>query len=66
VNDIDAWLHFDGLMPEHLRQVLDALRDLPPSTTPEHAEGGAPGGVAFGLHDLGGALCGHGALQPSR
>jgi hypothetical protein len=31
-----------------------------------HAEGVARGGVAFGLHDLGGALRGHGALQPSR
>ena len=31
-----------------------------------HAEGVAPGGVAFGLHDKGGALRGHGGLQPSR
>jgi hypothetical protein len=37
VSDIDAWLHFDGSGPEHLRALLDALRDLPPST-PEGKE----------------------------
>jgi hypothetical protein len=38
VSDIDAWLHFNGHMPEHLRLLLDAFRDLPPSTTPEEKE----------------------------
>jgi len=32
VNDIDDWICFDGPEPEHLRPLLDALRDLPPST----------------------------------
>ena len=32
MNDIDGWLYFDGPEPEHLRPLLDALRDLPPST----------------------------------
>jgi hypothetical protein len=32
VNEIDGWIYFDGPEPEHLRPLLDALRDLPPST----------------------------------
>ncbi len=32
MNDIDGWIYFDGPEPEHLRPLLDALRDLPPST----------------------------------
>jgi hypothetical protein len=32
VNDIDGWIYFDGPEPEHIRPLLDALRDLPPST----------------------------------
>jgi len=38
VSDIDRWLHFDGPVPDHLRPLLDALRELPPST-PEEKEG---------------------------
>jgi hypothetical protein len=37
VNDVDAWIYFDGPEPEHIRPLLDALRDLPPST-PEDKE----------------------------
>jgi hypothetical protein len=32
VNDIEAWLQFDGPMPEPIRALLDALRDPPPET----------------------------------
>jgi hypothetical protein len=32
VNDVEAWLYFDGPEPAHIRPLLDALRDLPPST----------------------------------
>ena len=32
MNDIDGWICFDGTEPEHLRPLLDALGDLPPST----------------------------------
>ena len=28
MNDIDGWIYFDGPEPEHLRPLLDALRDL--------------------------------------
>ena len=32
MNDIGDWIYFDGPEPDHLRPLLDALRDLPPST----------------------------------
>jgi hypothetical protein len=32
VNDNDDWIYFDGPEPEHIRPLLDALRDLLPST----------------------------------
>jgi hypothetical protein len=32
VNDIDGWIYFDGAEPEHIRPLLEALRELPPST----------------------------------
>jgi hypothetical protein len=37
VNDFEAWLQFDGPVPEHIRALLDALRDPPPET-PEDPE----------------------------
>ncbi|HZF49161.1 MAG TPA: hypothetical protein VE093_10960 [Polyangiaceae bacterium] len=37
MNDIEAWLDFDGPMPEPIRALLDALRDPPPET-PEDKE----------------------------
>jgi hypothetical protein len=37
VNDINAWLYFDGSEPEHLRPMLDVLREPPPAT-PEEKE----------------------------
>jgi hypothetical protein len=37
MNDVEAWLYFDGPEPEHLRPLLDALRDVPPPT-PEDKE----------------------------
>ena len=37
MNDADGWIYFDGPEPEHLRPLLDALRDLPPAT-PEDRE----------------------------
>jgi len=38
VSDIDRWFHFDGPVPDHLRPLVDAFRELPPST-PEEKEG---------------------------
>lgn len=32
MNEVDQWIYFDGPEPEHLRPLLDALRELPPST----------------------------------
>jgi hypothetical protein len=32
VNEIDGWIYFDGPEPEPIRPLLDALRELPPST----------------------------------
>ena len=32
MNDIDGWIYFDGPEPESIRPLLDALRELPPST----------------------------------
>jgi len=32
VNDFEAWLQFDGPVPEHIPALLDALRDPPPET----------------------------------
>ena len=32
MNDIDGWIDFDGPEPESIRPLLDALRELPPST----------------------------------
>jgi hypothetical protein len=37
MNDADRWIYFDGPEPEHIRPLLDALRDLPPAT-PEDKE----------------------------
>lgn len=37
MNDFEAWLQFDGPVPEHIRALLDALRDPPPET-PEDKE----------------------------
>jgi hypothetical protein len=37
VSDIDHWFHFDGPVPDHLRPLLDAFGELPPST-PEEKE----------------------------
>jgi len=37
MNDVDAWIYFDGPEPERIRPLLDALRDLPPAT-PEDKE----------------------------
>ena len=32
MNDIDGWIDFDGPEPEPIRPLLEALRELPPST----------------------------------
>ena len=32
MNDLDRWIDFDGPDPEPIRPLLDALRELPPST----------------------------------
>ena len=34
MNDLDRWIYFDGPEPESIRPLLEALRELPP-TTPE-------------------------------
>jgi hypothetical protein len=33
VKDIEGWVYFDGPEPEHIRPLLDALRDRPPPTS---------------------------------
>jgi hypothetical protein len=37
MNDVDAWIYIDGPEPEHIRPLLDELRDLPPLTPEEKA-----------------------------
>jgi hypothetical protein len=37
MNDAEDWIYFDGPEPEHLRPLLDAVRDLP-LATPEDKE----------------------------
>jgi len=37
MNDADRWIYFDGPEPEHIRPLLDALRDLPPATPEDKA-----------------------------
>lgn len=37
MSDIDNWIYFDGPEPDHIRPLLDALRDLSPAT-PEDKE----------------------------
>lgn len=37
MKDIDGWIYFDGPEPDHIRPLLDALRDLSPAT-PEDKE----------------------------
>jgi hypothetical protein len=34
MNDAERWIYFDGPEPAHIRPLLDALRELPPSTLP--------------------------------
>lgn len=37
MNEIDRWIYFDGPEPEHIRQLFDAIRVVPP-VTPEDKE----------------------------